>query len=413
LEPIAIRGTQARPRDRYRQPGKRVCNIAGGVVSPILSNIYLDRLDKYLEMTLLPSFNRGARKTTNPEYRRLCTLAIRLGKSGHKEQAAALRMRAQQMPSQVTDDPVYRRLRYLRYADDFLLGFIGPRSEAEEIKHRLGEFLRDELKLELSQTKTRITHARTETARFLGYEVSIFQADQKHDRHGHRSINGRVGLRVPVAFVRAKCAPYLKNGEPIDRPERIHDSEYSIVSQYQQEYRGAVEYYQLAHNLNAFNRLRWVMEGSLAKTLARKLELSVQRVFNRFQVTIQTDRGPRKVLQVKVERDGGRPYLVARWGGISLVRRKDAVLSDQPRRIWNTRSELLERFLADTCELCGSKEDVEVHHIRALKDLRRKGQAAMPEWVKVMAARHRKTLVVCHVCHTEIQHGRPRSRKTA
>jgi group II intron reverse transcriptase/maturase len=265
----------------------------GGVVSPILSNLYLHRLDTLVETTLLPAHNRGAKRKANPEYRRLCLTASRLAKQGATEEAAALRHQMQQLPSQVTDDPGYRRLRYLRYADDFLLGFIGPRREAEEIKQQLTEFLRDELKLELSQAKTLITHARTETARFLGYEVGILQADHKHDQRGHRSINGGVTLKVPVDVVRAKCAPYVRHGKPIHRMERVNDSAYSIVSQYQQEYRGIVAYYQLAQNLDQFKRLRWAMEGSLAKTLARKFEISVQRVYRRFQTTIQSDRGPR------------------------------------------------------------------------------------------------------------------------
>ena len=83
--------------------------------------------------------------------------------------AEALRRQAQTMPSMDVNDPNYRRLKYVRYADDFLLGFIGPRSEAEEIKQHLGRFLEEELKLHLSETKTLITHARSEAARFLGY----------------------------------------------------------------------------------------------------------------------------------------------------------------------------------------------------------------------------------------------------
>jgi group II intron reverse transcriptase/maturase len=385
----------------------------GGVASPILSNIYLDRLDKWVETTLLPAYNRGAKRKPNLEYRRLLAAARCLEQRGQKEDAVRLRQQAQQLPSQVPDDPDYRRLRYLRYADDFLLSFIGPRKEAEEIKERLTEFLRDDLKLELSQAKTLVTHARTSAARFLGYEVGVFHADTKHDQHGHRCINGRIRLGVPAEVVRAKCAPYMRDGEPIDLPARIHDSEYSVVAQYQQEYRGAVEYYQLAHNLHTFNRLRWAMEGSLAKTLARKLEISVRRVYHRFQRTIQTDRGPRKVLQVVVERSEGKRSLVTHWGAITLARRKDAVLNDDPPRVWNARTELLERLLADECELCGSHEDVEVHHVRHLKDLQRKGRGKPPRWVEEMVSRHRKTLIVCRACHLRIHTGRTGDRTPA
>src|SRR5260370_31118212 len=115
-------------------------------------------------------------------------------------------------------------MRYLRYADDWLIGFIGPSSEAEEIKRRLKEFLREQLKLTLSETKTLLTHARSERARFLGYEIAVEQADHKHDRRGHRRINGQIGLRVPKRVLQAKCPPYFQRGKPIHRRERNRDS---------------------------------------------------------------------------------------------------------------------------------------------------------------------------------------------
>lgn len=378
----------------------------GGVVSPILSNVYLDRLDNYVEKALLAKHNRGTRRRANPEYDHLRFLAKRLAREGNREGAEKLDERRRNIPSQDPNDPDYRRLRYIRYADDFLLGFNGPREEAEEIKRRLKEFLRDELKLALSDEKTLITHARTEAARFLGYELVVFHNDHKHDHTGRRSINGNVGLKVPVDVVRAKSAPYLKDGKPIHRQERVVNSAFSIVAQYQQEFRGVAEYYRLAHNLSTrLNRLKWVMELSLAKTLARKHRISVSKVYSRYGTTIHNEQGAYKVLKVAVERESKKP-LVATWGGIPLTWRKDAVLDDQPQDVWNARTELLERLLADACELCGSRKYVQVHHLRSLKDLGRKGRAEKPEWVKAMASRQRKTLVVCNKCHQDIHAGR-------
>jgi hypothetical protein len=112
----------------------------------------------------------------------------------------------------------------------------------------IGQFLHDQLKLELSPAKTLITHGRTQAARFLGYEIVVLHADHKHDRHGHRSINARIGLKVPVGVIRAKCAPYLHHGSPIRRTERIVDTDFSIVAQFQAEFRGVAEYYRLAFN---------------------------------------------------------------------------------------------------------------------------------------------------------------------
>ena len=143
----------------------------------------------------------------------------------------------------------------LPLATHLLLGFAGPRAEAEEIKRRLAEFLRDELKLELSPEKTLITHGRTQAARFLGYEMVVFHDDAKR-KHAMRSINGCIGLRVPMDVVRAKCQPYERYDKPVHRPERRHNSDFSIVAQYQAEYRGVVQYYQLAYNVHCFARLK-------------------------------------------------------------------------------------------------------------------------------------------------------------
>jgi hypothetical protein len=148
------------------------------------------------------------------------------------------------------------------------------------------------------------------------------------------------------------------------------------------------------------------MEHSLTKTLAHKLRISVPQVYKRYGTMLETPEGPRKGLQVVVERGEGKKPLIARWGGISLARRSKAVLNDQLPFAWSQRSELEKRLLADTCELCGSHEHVEVHHIRALKDLQPKGRAAKPKWVSIMAARHRKTLITCRKCHHDIHAGR-------
>ncbi len=374
----------------------------GGVVSPILANIYLDRLDQFVEHTLLPAGNRGAKRAPNHTYVQLTMRAAYLRRCGRREEALALRTQAQHLRSRAADDPEFRRLRYVRYADDFLLGFIGPRHEAEAIKSQLGEFLRDQLKLELSEAKTLLTHASSDAARFLGYEVSTMRSDTKFDQTRRRSINGRIALRVPEALIRAKSSQYIRHGNPACRVERCHDSVFSIVALFQQEYRGFVEYYQMALNLHRMNSLRWWMEQSLVHTLSRKLQITVSAVYARYSTTMPMNQSIYRVLRVVAERDGGRKPLVAYWGAISLKRRVIAHINDQPSRIWNGRSELLARLLADTCEVCGSQDRVEVHHIRHLKDLKRLGRAPKPAWVELMAARRRKTLVVCQHCHDGI-----------
>jgi group II intron reverse transcriptase/maturase len=238
----------------------------GGVLSPLLSNIYLHRLDTFVEQVLMPEYNRGAERAKNPEYRRAQRAMIRARDRGDRAKARSLRKRLRSMPSKDIHDPGYRRLRYCRYADDHLLGFAGPKSEAEEIKRRLWQFLRDELKLDLSEEKTLITHARTSAARFLSYEITVQQNDKAVTK-GQRSSNATVRLRVPADVIKAKCAPYMQRGKPARRTRMMNMDDYAIVTIYGSEYRGIVQYYLLANDVYRLNRLSWVMETSMLKTL--------------------------------------------------------------------------------------------------------------------------------------------------
>jgi hypothetical protein len=358
-----------------------------------------------MEETLVPAYTRGIVRQHNAKYRALMKKAQKLGKAGKHEEARQARKEAQQQPSKNPTDPGYRRLKHVRYADDWLIGFIGPKEEAEEIKQCVKVFLHDVLRLELSEEKTLITHAKTEAARFLGYEISTMQEDSYRPKGG-RYANGKVEMKLPDDILESKCQKYLKSGKPVHRAELTTNTVYSIVAQYQAEYRGFVEYYQLANNLHKCKRLKWIMESSLTKTLAHKLKVTVTKVYEKYSTTFTVENRPYKGLQVMVQREGKKP-LIARWGGIPLRRKFHAILNDQLPMVWASRTELEKRLLADTCELCGSKEQITVHHIRALKDLHQKGQREKPLWMQLMAARRRKTLVVCWECHRDIQHGRP------
>jgi hypothetical protein len=202
-----------------------------------------------------------------------------------------------------------------------------------------------------------------------------------------------------------KCQKYQKGIKPSHRKELTNNTDYSIVAQYQSEFRGFVEYYQLANDLHRANRLKWIMQQSLAKTLATKLKLSVKKVHQKYGSMWTINGKPCKGLQVTVPRAGKKP-LIATWGSISLKRNTQAILNDQPSLFWANRTELEKRLLADKCELCGLRDRIQVHHIRALKDLDQKGRREKPLWAKVMAARRRKTLVVCKSCHEDIHAGR-------
>lgn len=190
------------------------------------------------------------------------------------------------------------------------------------------------------------------------------------------------------------------------RKELEGESDYTIVTRYQLEYRGLVNYYRLAYNLSQLNKLKWVMEISLTKTLASKHRMTVTKVYEKYGATLREGNKEYKGLRVVIPRQDKKP-LVATWGGISLKWDSKATLDDQPPKLYSNRSELVQRLLADFCELCGNDDDVEIHHVRAMKKLHEYPGRVKPEWVKRMIALKRKTIVLCKRCHEATDHGSP------
>jgi len=377
----------------------------GGVVSPILANIYLDKLDKHVETVLIPRHAKGSGRARNRQYGRIQDKLAKARQDGDCAQVAALGHQARQTPTRDPKDPEFRRLRYCRYADDQLFGFIGPRAEAEQIKSELAAFLREELGLELSDTKTLITHARTGKARFLGYDILIGH-DQKGRRGGHRkrSLNGTVLLSVPPDVVAVKAAPYLKGGRPRSMRQLHQQSDYAIVNGYGQVYRGVVNFYKLAGDIRRLGKLRWVMVTSMLLTLAGKHHRSVTATARKHRRRIDTPNGPRVCFEAQLERRG-RPPLTARFGEVQLTRDKQARISEptpKPSRLYGV--ELLGRMVRRRCELCRQVQTgVEAHQVKNLGAL----DPAGPPWERNMARRRRKTLMVCVNCHTMIHHHEP------
>ncbi|WP_330253548.1 reverse transcriptase domain-containing protein [Nocardia sp. NBC_00565] len=376
----------------------------GGVVSPILCNIYLHRLDTYVENTLIPEYTRGTRRIRNAEYERIRHRLARARRRGDRDMVRQWRARLARLPSVDCRDPGYRRLRYIRYADDVLLGFAGPKTEAEDIKQRLTRFMRNDLRLDLSQEKTLITHARTRAARFLGYEITT-----QTGTGGRRTAEGAIRLRVPIPVIKTSCAPYLRGGKPTAQRTLQNFDDYSIVAAFGGIYRGLVNYYLLAADVHRLERLHWVIQTSLLKTLAGKHKSSVTKMAARHRATITTPRGLRTCMEATRHRPNSSRPLVARFGGIPLTRRKTAILTDRVHtRNPLTRKEIITRLLRGTCELCGHHGEMQVHHVAKLADLAPTGPD-QPAWDTIMARKRRKTLVVCPPCHDTIHPGQPRT----
>jgi len=390
----------------------------GGVISPILSNIYLDKLDQYVTHDLIPVYTRGKERRNNPAYRKLVKQRAKELQEGNCAAARVTFNAMMKTPYSMHSDPEYRRLRYIRYADDFLLGFVGPKDEAEQIKQNLRQYLHDTLALEMSEDKTLITHGRTNAARFLGYEILTIHNNRLKRTHSHgelrilrRTVNGRIGLGVPKDVVRNYVARYQKKGKPCSRCELIADNVYSILQRYQAELRGIAQYYQLAYNrAKRMNDIYYAAQSSLLVTLANKFHSSKAKMYRKYATVTQTESGPRKALQVVVPREN-KPPLVATFGGLSFgwIRRVEH-MQDEIGKIGtiyvSRRGELIDRLQKGKCELCGSTNPTEVHHIRKLADVQKAGRAPQPLWKERMAARRRKTLVVCSTCHDDIHAGR-------
>ena len=388
----------------------------GGILSPLLANIYLNELDVFIEDELSPQYNRGDRRAMNLEYDRVRHAIRQARKKGNAERVKQLEQQRRELPSQDVQDPNFRRLKYLRYADDFILGFIGSKSEAETIKATIGTFLSEKLKLELSESKTLVTHARTEHARFLGYDISVYQNNHvlslpigKLTRT--RCINGQIRLGIPYGKVDQVASRYLQNQKPVHESGLLAFSDGQIVDVYQQRFRGLAEYYKYAVDRCYLGKLKYVMEVALTKTLARKFRVTVASIYKKYGNKRTVNGYTYRVLEVKVPTQNGDRYLY--WGGIPLKVVKPGIepIDDNigMRNVAITaRSDLIQRMQANECELCGSQERCEVHHVRKLSDLKNRwsGRKQKPDWVIRMITMQRKTLVVCARCHDAIHAGK-------
>jgi group II intron reverse transcriptase/maturase len=384
----------------------------GGVISPLLANIYLNELDRFVEHELLPAHNRGEWKAANRTYIQLSQRISRAKAQGKVAQYKRLCRLRRTLASKETHDATYRRLRYIRYADDVLLGFDGPKQEAIAIKEKLATFLQT-LHLKLSAEKTLITHAATQHARFLAYNLSVVWNDHQLDpTFKRRARNGQIRLSVPRDVVIHWKRKYSRAGKPRPRHRLTGCSDFEIVKSFGIEFQGLVNYFALAHDVSTkLYPLKYVAMQALAKTIAYKHRESTRAVYKRYR-RLSTEGMVAMIVQLPNPHHPDKPY-TAQFGNKPIRTQPAAILTDVIQPIgWGT-NELVRRLLANRCELCGSTADVQVHHVHKLADVRQryKGRKHPPPWAKFMMERHRKTIVVCRPCHLEIHSGQYDGRK--
>lgn len=387
----------------------------GGIVSPILANIYLDKFDKYIK-EYAAKFRKGDRRSINPDYWRLNNKKNRLKQKLQKTsdeqmrksylyEIAQLSKQMLSIPHKDAMDADFRRLQYVRYADDFLISVIGSKSECETIKADITQFMREQLKLELSDEKTLITHAQ-DKAKFLGYEIFIRKSDAvKRNKDGvlKRDFNGAVVLTLNSAVIQKKLTEYnaleVRNIDGKDiwwsKPRRYMTpmKPEDILAQYNAEIRGLYNYYSLATNVSKeCASFAFIMKMSMFKTLGWKLNTSARKVRQKYQKD-------KDFVIPYNDAKGKQKYRVFYNEGFKKRNAQFDVDYDKlPQTMYVPYPSLVERLKDGRCELCGKEGKVVMHHVRNLTKLK-----GCNEWEKLMLKRHRKTLVVCEDCNPMIQ----------
>jgi hypothetical protein len=378
----------------------------GGVISPLLANIYLNELDKFVVEKLLPKYNKQPEKRKrNPEHNRLSYLLNKARQAKDEKEVRRILKLRNEVPYFAEEEGT-RRLKYLRYADDFLLGFKGPKQEAEEIKVELRKFLREELKLELSEEKTLITHAQTQPARFLGYEIKIGNDTSRKAKGAYgttRILTVRPELRIPKEVIDKWIQKVTEGGKPVVRRDLMDYSDYDIIKTYDTQFRGLVNYYSMAINVGNLYQVKNLWRHSLVLTLSQKHKTSAKNIFRKYQYRTQEGL---KAIRVVIQREG-KTSLTATFGAqVIRYQRLGNIKESKSENFYPQRTELITRLQAEECELCGATEAIEVHHIRKLKDWYGKSKGKeRPDWLKRMMEIKRKTLVVCRKCHQKIHIG--------
>lgn len=382
----------------------------GGIVSPILANIYLDKLDKYVK-EYIQHFDKGTKRRPGKESNNLANerkrtvRKLKKVKDGTEKAALVARLKAIEQeraafPNGDEMDESYRRLKYIRYADDFILGVIGSKEEAQRIKEDIKSFLSASLALELSEEKTLITHT-GKSAKFLGYEITVTRDNhQRRDVRGclRRTYGKRVRLNVSMATLRDKLLEYgameikLSNGKEVWKPKcrsgLIFNDDLEILDRYNRETVGFCNYYLIANNCVVLHNFRYIMEYSMYKTFAGKYRSTVRKINKKYRYN--------KLFTVKYEQKGAIKSRT--FYKTSFKRRTTAFNGScdiEPYSIADvSRTNLTDRLKAEKCELCGATGKLIMHHVRNLKDLKGK-----ESWERLMSARKRKTIALCPSCH--------------
>lgn len=388
----------------------------GSGVSPLLANIYMNELDLFMEK-LRVQFSKGDKRRFSNDYVNANHHYARTRERNAKKMEFHERRRTEKRQNHAekiagnpalysqpgTNGPNYRRILYARYADDFLIGVIGSRADAEQVKTAVSDFLKQELNLTMSPEKTLITHGH-DKARFLGYDITISKNQVAKKTKGgiKRAYNGRVVLLLPKEKWMGKLQEYgalhiQKDGTgkeiwmPVARNGLQNKEPIEILAQFNGEIRGIYNYYRLARNVSVLNKFHYVMEYSMYKTIARKMRCSAAKVKKKytrdrvFGIEYETKHGTKRA---EFYHDGFRKNVPSK---LDMDTMPDYRYPIRPK-------EVIARFMTGYCELCCKNElPVMIYQVKSLKSL-----AGNETWEQFMLKKRRKTLIVCEDCYKTI-----------
>lgn len=382
----------------------------GGIISPLLANIYLHELDKFVEKQS-SMFNKPAESRLTAEYTQICNemsyTRKRIAKATDENEKAAQILKLKQLGAQLRKTPsksqTDKKIVYVRYADDFLLGVNGSKEDCQHIKDELSAFIRGTLKMELSEEKTLITHS-NQYARFLGYDVRVMRNGviRPNGRGAtQRTLSNRVELTVPLQdkimrfLFDNKIIAQKQNGEiePVARISLLRLTDLEIVGSFNAELRGLCNYYNMAGNFCSLNYFGYLMEYSCLKTLAAKHRSSIGKIKQKYR-----DKNGGWCIPYETKK-GTKQLHLAKYSDSRKVKNPSDTISSVAIIHKNTRSTFEHRLKARVCELCGTTESehYQIHHVNKIKNLKGK-----EPWKIMMISKRRKTMVLCLECHTKI-----------
>lgn len=394
----------------------------GSGVSPILANIYLDKLDSFIT-GYKKQFDIGTPKNRKRDsgYMKASGRYLKMKKSYEDKWSTATTVEKAQMgqnlrkarneifthPYYAQCNSSYKCLHYCRYADDFIISVIGSRQDAEQIKADIKAFLMGTLKLEMSEEKTKITHS-SDFARFLGYDICVSRSNAiKYNEKGvaKREYSGRIMLYVPKEKWIGKLLEYHtfkikldENGKEkwktIHRGKLVNHPNIEIITRFNAEIRGLYNYYRLANNVSVLNKFAYIMEYSMYKTFAYKYRSTVKKIVDKYSRN--------GIFSIPYETKSGIKWCEFYHDGFHRIKEVllDADTLPEYRKSYHAPRSNAARIKKGVCELCGQQtKDICMHHVRRVKDL-----TDNSDWEKLMKKMRRKSLAVCKACHDRI-HG--------